>query len=1743
MGPKKEIKKPLEVVLPSIDSPVNTDEWRCAVVMAVEKSYSDNFVLKEFEEEASSKCRRDVTLISYDHLVLKILQDFINGELPFKYSYLLHFSSIFQEAAEYIKSKSEIPVQLLVKVVKVLLYFYREESLKIIASNQLGPKDPVTIMMERPYVSGAVSKDAKSNINKKEQRKGKNQLNEQNAGIKLRPPSFAKEGTKLLRREEIAKETVFKCIDDAPYDGYFNLYVLLTGFYNPEFPMELIKAQVPLHQVLCIDTDFSGVKYTESANFKKTNKKSMQNKPYEIQLFWDDFLKILWSPKKKIFFKDVIFQKYIPIKLGCEYKQRREFIYREISYLMYDLSEYKKQHLNYLKNMKLWDVSEESDDDEMKKRLGSISYELPNECITIPVVLQNILNILSHTSEMNDSDNSSENSVDSRTDTINLVFPESDMFELPYSAVMPLWSQIIKDSGNINNLKVYSKLKELDLKYYICENTLKKKSVQKQNVRERSRCEWSHQKISKNLAQAFDCNGTFASYWTKYKKSGSLRSSSFSAVLDYSLYVFLASKLICPFEESKLKSSPNTTLSEIILLKKNSSFELIKNLDKEFRKPHFTVTDCSRNVVKCIPWNLKNTDRDFFCPQKYKIVTPEKVKTSSAPEIRLPVCFINEASFISDFYVSEEAKKNIKWTAYTDMTNFCKKNNFLNANGFNFVEELNKTKLLKKKQKYWNEFNCIDHSYSVLTDSIFMRAHNKKNPNNFFSETFNQCLKSSIGLRDFFEYTLEDESNWISHQEILSEKKNPTVVQNTLFKSSFDAYSDTDFWLENSIKYQEYVKLTGNVLKIKKDDYLRKKSVGNKEIVKLKSSEKFSDAHGSIIAQENSNEKNENEYCFEGYNVDEVAVQFSGIKTEYFVQDCSITVDLLERLYGKQHLGVHVRHGGNTLHLYSYVCPEPHIVLPYTFHLTYKNGIILSFGQRLLKETIDTQEVEQLSTDFDSPKSNETLNNCKIREDERFSYDLKLSIPNGLMVEVVPNIVEPCYIKQYFLNDSSINDVKNENCRIFLPNGNVISIKKDNTFIILKGNTSIVSGSLNNITNETMDDEKLKLKKYNLITPMSYNKTIENGIVKSSKKIQISEHIDIESKQTFYRRMDGTNYVIKNDGSISVQFKDNTKISRCPFFGGESFKNDAKESIGESFTDSEETDFTVIYEEIIIEHPSYSTVIYNSRYREWKIILPDESKITVKKNGYYSVIIDNRTEMKINKDLIHMNRYSTDLNLICGVTVNPNVFSVDNVEKIYCKMVNETLGETFIVESNSNTYILANEKQNGKINASQKMNSQTPPENVTETKGNKLSLENKYFILRKDFSGIQILHVDDVRKTLLELEKGTLVYVQEFDELKKLRCFVIITPVSEDYFQEVYNEKMEWKTKSIIPNPVCNSKNSETLISSTYGIPPSWMHPFPKKRKKFVVPDNLTCNVFIETGKTDLQPGNGSIDHFFCEHVDSDDYDILWKTKCGDDNNKKEDFIRRLSDDDQILLKKMYSRVASKLINEKKKLRPFNKELLDRYLKMSKYYNELRDYHKNSIRYHTIPNYFQHPAGMSWLLIDSWINELKLTESKTKLPETGPETVSIDSIKSHSTFSNEEIEYNLSLSSIKSFSDLNYYSDLSAKSGPPNIHEKNVCTCKVKPVMRNALSAPLYLFKDKTDEPVDNFEKSQNILQMLNEFNQNDGFKNIHADKKLLPSKPKIQTTTTLSPSSTLSYTPPSLPSPSFPFLSPSSSS
>ena len=217
--------------------------------------------------------------------------------------------------------------------------------------------------------------------------------------------------------------------------------------------------------------------------------------------------------------------------------------------------------------------------------------------------------------------------------------------------------------------------------------------------------------------------------------------------------------------------------------------------------------------------------------------------------------------------------------------------------------------------------------------------------------------------------------------------------------------------------------------------------------------------------------------------------------------------------------------------------------------------------------------------------------------------------------------------------------------------------------------------------------------------------------------------------------------------------------------------------------------------------------------------------------------------------------------------------------------------------------------------------------------------------------------------------------------------------------------------------------------------------------------------------------------------------------------------------------------------------------MLDRYLKMSKYYNELRDYHKNSIRYHTIPNYFQHPAGMSWLLIDSWINELKLTESKTKLPETGPETLSIDSIKSHSTFSNEEIEYNLSLSSIKSFSDLNYYSDLSAKSGPPNIHEKNVCTCKVKPVMRNALSAPLYLFKDKTDEPVDNFEKSQNILQMLNEFNQNDGFKNIHADKKLLPSKPKIQTTTTLSPSSTLSYTPPSLPSPSFPFLSPSSSS
>lgn len=1747
MGPKKlRPKRENEANLISIDDPVNTDSWRCVVVMAVERTSLDGFVLKEFSEEArSGRRRREVTSINYEQFVLKIIDDFANGELDFKYSFLLRFSAIFQEAAEYAKNKLDIPVSLLVKVVKALLFFFREESLLKIEKKKMGPQDPVQAMSERPAnLELSALKAAKSNPEKKEEPnpvKKKKATLDHGGEVKVRPPSMTKEETKLLKRGEGGQE--MQCIDDSPFNGYFNLYVLLIGFYYSEFPMELIKAQVPLHGLLCIDTTLSGLKRNTSSTYGKFQKRNFQPKCAEIKLFWNEFLKILWNPELSFYFKEVIFQVYSPRKLLCKNKELREFIYREISYLMYDLSDYKRQHLHYLKNMRLWTVKE-TEKIEMKERYNFELDDLPNECLSVPIMLQFILDVIcgEDGKDYTDGKSSSFDTLYSESSQTESIVSQSVMAKNGSSTMSPDWSQMICEPGNVYTLNVYSKLKELDFKYNLNEKNYSYSSLNKILNEKKSdavSCCIKRNRIpAENIENALNVeNGIFGSYWKQCKKKFNLGESSLSFALDYCLYALLLSKITCQYQVTKLLSSPSAdSWVKSEFPKTKSSFEIISNVDKEMQKPHFTVTDCSRRILKCIPYNLKETNRDFFCPREFKIVTPEKAKISSAPELHTLPHLINEVSFISDLVVPDEFMSHIEWDVYKNIKEFLGSRTFSNLNGFDMIEELSRPKLLEKEYQIWNEYNCVDYAYSVLTDSLLVVVHNRKDNHNSYHEAFNCKLRTRVGLRDFFEYILEDESKWFSEQEKLHKKQISFMANKAFEIDSFNSFVDSDFWLEGSIKYPKH---SQSMLTSGKDNKFSLK----KELNERKSFDRPWESPRKKTRQFTRNispsELKFNSYHFEGYDVEDEAVQFSGLKTVYYADDCFMTVNLIERLYGNQDLGIHVCQGGHILYLYSYVCPEPHILQPYTFHLTFKNGIILAFGKRFIEESEKINDLEEYSGYNQKNKSSSSItsssyangssqistkNDINIKEDEDFAYDLKLSFPNGLMIEVLRKVVEPCYIKQYFLSQSeaSSSAAKDENRRLFLPNGDLVKILRNEAVQIFKTNTSTVTASLDDLINASSSRSSnkseetytsncaLTFNKYEIITSCGKKFFIDQGEVISSKKIHIFQNMDIESNQMFFRRTDGTNYVIQRDGTLCAQFKDGTKMSSTPFLQETRHVKDSLEEEKNSHSSDKvfqetdlEIDFVIIYQEMTFEHPNYATMVYNTETQVWKVMLPSGSVISVGKEGNYLVKIDGQTELKIDKRFIQMNRFSSEQDLVCAVTADLTVFEKDITENIYCKMQNST-GDTYVVEANSNSYLQVKELSESIseeiYNSSllQTPSSETNSEQKSECKrqeklkGVNLSIQNKYFVVRKDITGFQVLHTEDVKKSLTEIGQGSVVYSQELSCSEKLRCFVLISPLHNKNLK-----KKKWEMDSILQNPKFIPNGARRKTSSTYGCPPSWMHPFPKRKTKFQIPDRLTCRVFVEINRTQFSPPVGRLDCSFCELPDSSE-----TFKAEHKIQKIEDCMKKLAGDDQTLLKELYIQSARKILDEKKNMKPINTEKLKRYLETMKYQTCLQEYHKRALRYHLIPNYFHHPEGICWLIINDFIRDLKIIKphKKQKLPKPPVPLQSFS--KSVSTMSNDEIEYDLTWSTKRSYSNLSCITNISSKTVPIALARKEFCTCKIQSP-RNVCSAPTTHFKLKSQVQSD--ENLQQFQQRVCDFNYDE----VNALKKHKFEKPK----------------------------------
>ncbi|KAJ8669750.1 hypothetical protein QAD02_001009 [Eretmocerus hayati] len=227
-----------------------------------------------------------------------------------------------------------------------------------------------------------------------------------------RAGSARKHNSRLRKRGEDWRDIVY--VDDAPVRGP-DLYILLTGFYDPSLPVELIKIGLPLRCILRLEINLDdnygesilGVTNLSSSDgsvsLPSTTFRPSQASTYAAgdssrQLkFWSSFDGTGCNSVAIRCFKPTWDTETIPSKM-----------YDEVSYMMYDVHATIEEHEAYLRAMKVYQMYEPREliDSTMASYEDRL-IKLPDGlCDSVSVVLDALLSQLEENLEKKVNDNS-----------------------------------------------------------------------------------------------------------------------------------------------------------------------------------------------------------------------------------------------------------------------------------------------------------------------------------------------------------------------------------------------------------------------------------------------------------------------------------------------------------------------------------------------------------------------------------------------------------------------------------------------------------------------------------------------------------------------------------------------------------------------------------------------------------------------------------------------------------------------------------------------------------------------------------------------------------------------------------------------------------------------------------------------------------------------------------------------------------------------------------------------------------------------------------------------------------------------------------------------------------------------------------------------------------------------------------------------------------------------------------------
>lgn len=211
-----------------------------------------------------------------------------------------------------------------------------------------------------------------------------------------------KANTRLRIREEEWRDIVY--IDDAPLDGP-NLYVVLTGFHDPDLFVELMNIGVPMTCILKIKRPGETLQHISSFNEEKNQHTdriwlrfpgSYAVDKVDLYKFWTSLKNTLKDPQAIQTFSNIAFLTFKPPFLAetlddLEYKILKKDIFDKVSFIVYDLYDLLRKHSNYLRSMLIQRYDIDEKEEAEANVYHAILDALPTECVTVPTLLNALL--------------------------------------------------------------------------------------------------------------------------------------------------------------------------------------------------------------------------------------------------------------------------------------------------------------------------------------------------------------------------------------------------------------------------------------------------------------------------------------------------------------------------------------------------------------------------------------------------------------------------------------------------------------------------------------------------------------------------------------------------------------------------------------------------------------------------------------------------------------------------------------------------------------------------------------------------------------------------------------------------------------------------------------------------------------------------------------------------------------------------------------------------------------------------------------------------------------------------------------------------------------------------------------------------------------------------------------------------------------------------------------------------------